>query len=199
MADGDTGGVRKAFCWSLQWKGSCSLPGGKQAVATLQHEQIHLVTSDRWITFLEELQRCAEGGGGGGGVQAPFLWDCPTASWQARPGASVIRWKWRTHKIIHKKRSRSDALCEIRMIRDKEYQAENKWSHMLLLPGVCCWWWWWWVQGPKSPPEMSVCSSAVLSSAHAACLAAGADMLPSAGSRPAETLTTPGIKPKMLN
>lgn len=72
---------------ALEKKGNCSLPGAKQAAYrdVLRHEQIPLVTSDRWITFLEELQRCAEGGEGGG-VQAPFLWECPTASWQARPG-----------------------------------------------------------------------------------------------------------------
>lgn len=30
MADGDAGSMRKAFCWSLQWKGNCSLQGLKQ-------------------------------------------------------------------------------------------------------------------------------------------------------------------------
>lgn len=132
MADADAGSIRKAFCWSLQWKGHCSLPGVKQAAssnaagATLQHEQIHLVTSDRWITFLEELQRCAEGGGGGGGVQAPFLWDCPTASWQARPGQVWQDENEKRTNNAQKKRAKSDGVCEIRTIRVKEYQAEKQ-------------------------------------------------------------------------
>lgn len=67
-----------------------------KALQNTGHEQVHVFTSGRgswWITFgLEELAECCAGGGvgwgrgGGGGVQAPFLWDCPTTSWQARPG-----------------------------------------------------------------------------------------------------------------
>lgn len=59
-----------------------------------------------WITFcLEELGECGAGGGWRGrgeGVRAPFLWGCPTASWQARTGQNTGRGKWRrTQWISH--------------------------------------------------------------------------------------------------
>lgn len=52
------------------------------------------------------------------------------------------------------------------------------------------------MQGCWVPPLtwLSAWFSAVLSSARAACLAAGGDTLPSAGAAPAVTLTTPGGK-----
>lgn len=40
MADGDVGSVRKAFCWSLQWKGNCSLPGVTQAAQATQYSNV---------------------------------------------------------------------------------------------------------------------------------------------------------------
>lgn len=60
----------------------------------------------------------------------------------------------------------------------------------MYLPGV----WWVLVRGWRVPPPVcsAACSSAAPSSEPAACLAAAADTLPSAGAAPAPTRTAPG-------
>lgn len=97
----------------------CSSGESTEEAGSLQQQQqrnwfVHI----KEITFLEELQRCW--GGGGGGVQAPFLWDCPTASWQTR------QVKWDENEEYTQKRSKSKGYCKTRELRVKDNLMKNK-------------------------------------------------------------------------
>lgn len=159
--------------------------------ATLQHEQstcsCQTDESPSWKSYnvvLEEEE--------GEGYRPHFSGTVPLPPDRSGQGRCD---KVKMKNTRSKKRSRPEGLCEIRKVRVIENLVKNRGNNQLQLPGL--WWWWWWlcwVQGSKSPPELSVCSSAALFSEHGACLSAGADMLPSAGALPAGTLTTPGMK-----
>lgn len=130
------------FMWDAVWQNEESNTQQNQSNTLSVND--HMFTSGRgsWrITFcLEELAECCAGGGGG--VQAPFLCDWPTASWQVRPDQiqqkGEIKNKNPKNKSRRKTRSKmwvkeNQLGSRIKDSKNKKYGPELNYEYCILI------------------------------------------------------------------